>query len=99
MNRKQPHTAVLAIVMGLRYTNLRLVLKELKTQPDIMEEISSSINVWRLQANPPSMLTQVGQHQMNLSWNNFMHGFVHQSWRMTQTQYYKQCNINKSHFS
>jgi len=75
--------------------NLRSVLKELKTHPDIMEDISSSINAW-IQANPPSMLTQVGQHQTNLSWNNFMHGFVHRSWRKTQMQYYKQCNINKS---
>ncbi len=76
--------------------NLRLVLKELKTHPDIMEDISSGIHAWRIQANPPSMLTQTGQHQMNLSWNNFMHGFVHWEWRMTQMQYYKQRKINKS---
>jgi len=76
--------------------NLSSMLQELKTHPDIMEDISSSINALRLQNNPPTMLTQAGQHQMNLSWDNFMHGFIHWSWWMTQMLYYKQWKSNKS---
>jgi len=75
--------------------NFRLALKELETHPDILEDISSGINAWRLQINPPPMLTQAGQHQMNLSWNNFMHRFVHRSWRTAQIQYYKQKHYYK----
>jgi len=69
-------STVITVSWDLDIRNLQAMLKELETHPDGIKDIRSGIHAWRLQTHPPAMLTHAGQKQANLSWDNFVHGFL-----------------------
>jgi len=70
---------------------LREHLKENDTDPGIIEDISAGIDAWWRQVEPPLAITQVGQAQAVLTWQNFTHGFISTTWKIQQATYYNNC--------
>jgi len=68
--------------------DLRLILKDLDTEPETMEDLSKGFNSWHLNQPIPLMHTATGQLQSFISWDNFSHGFLAVNWQTQQQTYY-----------
>jgi len=60
----------------------------LETKTNMMEDISKGFHVWSSNQPLPQMLTDAGQLQSFILWDNFSHRFLAVSWQMQQQNYY-----------
>jgi len=71
--------------IGNRNTKeLRAILKDLETKPNMMGDLSQGFHMWSSNQSIPPMLTDVGRLQSFISWENFSHGFLAVSWQTQQ---------------
>jgi len=68
---------------------LRNLLKDLDTEPNIIQDISAGFNAWQCNLPTPPMLTNAGQLQTFISWENFSQSFLAISWQTRQQNYYE----------
>jgi len=67
---------------------LREQLLESDMEPGIIEDLSAGLDAWRQHANPPPAITNAGQSQAKITWDNFTHGFLLLAWKSQQVDYY-----------
>jgi len=67
---------------------LRAILKDLETDPDMMEDLSKGFHVWSSDQPIPPMPTTAGRLQSFILWDSFSHGFIAISWQTQQQKYY-----------
>jgi len=58
------------------------------TEPGVYKDISAGLNAWQLQLPSPPITTTPGQLQLFVLWDNFAYGFLVNTWRTTQENYY-----------
>jgi len=68
---------------------LPALLKYLDMDPNTMEDLSGGFYMWSSNQPLPQMLTDVGQLQSFILWDNFSHGFLAVSWQTQQPNYYE----------
>ena len=67
---------------------LREQLLESNMEPGIIKDLSTGLDAWRQQANPPPAITNAGHAQTEITWDNFAHGFLLLAWKSQQAEYY-----------
>jgi len=89
------HTAAQAI--SNRYLHdLRTLLKDLDTEPNMIKDLSKGFNAWHLNPPTPPMLTNARWLQSFISWDNFSHSFLAISWQTQQQTYYNNQQLWRS---
>jgi len=75
--------------------DLRALLKELDTDPNMMEDFGEGFYTWSSNKPTPQMIMAAGQLQSFILWDNFSHRFLADAWKTQQQEYYKNKQLCK----